>query len=333
MSLKSVLLVSALSVAAASQAAGLIPNSLLVLQEQGTSSAATSISLLNYTTAGVLGATSTYAVSGITQSGSATSEGALNLSADGKKISFVGYGAAAGTSGVVGGTSARKVGTIDIATGAIDTSTVTGQFSGNNIRSSYVSGSTYYAVGANSGLVSGTVGSTTAATALGTQTTNLRVVKGYGGNVYFSTGSGTAGIYQYDAAATGKQTLIVGTGTSTSPYDFQFVSATSLLVADSSAGIKLYTKNGSAWSVSQTLAGSAAASFTLLGGSIYFVSADGTKLNTATFDGSTFGTVSTLATSGTGKVFRGVEAVPEPASMVALGLGAAALVRRRRSAK
>lgn len=347
MKLKTILIVSALgAISVSASADGLIPNSLLVLRTNNTASnAASSISLLNYTSAGVLGENSTYAVpstggAALTQSGTAGSEGALSISSDLTKISFVGYRANSGAAAVVGTASAatnRVVGTISLATGAIDTSTaITGQFSGNNIRSSYVSGSAYYAVGANSGLVSGTVGSAAAGAALGTSTTNLRVVNGFGGNVYFSTGSGAQGIYQYDPSATGKQTLVVNTNTvggQTSPYDFQFVTATSLLVADATVGIKLYTKTGSNWAVASTLAASASSSFTLLGGSIYFTAADGSALKTATFDGTSFGTVTTLATAGAGQAFRGVQAVPEPGSMVALAVGGLGLLRRRRSAK
>src|SRR5262249_1622907 len=51
--------------------------------------------------------------SAFANSGSATSEGALMLSADGQLLCFAGYNAATGTPGVASSSAARAVGTLD----------------------------------------------------------------------------------------------------------------------------------------------------------------------------------------------------------------------------
>src|SRR5262249_10841158 len=79
------------------------------------------------------------------QRGSATSEGMLSLSADGKRLVFVGYRADAGTLSVVSTSSAnnpRVVAVVNCA-GAVDTTTALGDaYTGNNIRSAVSSNGT-----------------------------------------------------------------------------------------------------------------------------------------------------------------------------------------------
>src|ERR1043165_5666356 len=99
----------------------------------------------------------------LTGSGSATSEGLLNRSVDGRFLTVAGYDAAPGTSGVVSTASAtnpRVVGLVS-AGGTTDTSTaLTDAYTGNNIRSAItVDGSAFWTSGA------GTAGAGAAATA------------------------------------------------------------------------------------------------------------------------------------------------------------------------
>ena len=70
----------------------------------------------------------------LTNSGSASSEGALARSADGRYLTLAGYNAAPATASVVGGSAARVVARVD-ASAAIDSTTCfTTGYSGNNIR-------------------------------------------------------------------------------------------------------------------------------------------------------------------------------------------------------
>ena len=353
MNTKPILLVSALAVAALSNAQAVPGGSLIVLREgdgsAALSSVATPIFFDNFNTGGSIlnsFAVPTTGGGAVTNSGSATSEGSINY-ANGQ-ISFVGYRADAGTTGVVGTTSAavnRIVGTFNTNTGAIGTAgTISDQFSANNIRSAVLVGNAYYAGGANTapsgGLVSSTVGGTTT-TPLGTTTTNVRVVSAFDNGVYFSTGSTTGGtsigVYQYTPGTTGNQTLVVATGGS--PYGFQFLTATSLLVADDNAttgGLKLYTNSGAGFTLaSQLTLTTQPRSFVAVGNSIYYTTASG--LFSTSLVGSTFGTATQLATAGTNTAFRGVafvpQAVPEPSAFAALGLGTLGLLRRRRASK
>src|SRR5262249_60548949 len=94
-----------------------------------------------------------------TDSGSATSDGFLNLSTNGQYLLLAGYRAAIGTANVVSTTSAaspRVIGRITVATGAVDTSTaLTDAYSGNNIRSATSDDGTRFWTGGTSSTVGG----------------------------------------------------------------------------------------------------------------------------------------------------------------------------------
>src|SRR6478735_8973933 len=92
----------------------------------------------------------------VTVSGSATSEGALALSADGLYLTLGGYDADPGTASVVSTAAAatnRVVARVD-GDGVIDSSTaITDTFSGSNIRGAVTDdGSRFWAVGSNGGV-------------------------------------------------------------------------------------------------------------------------------------------------------------------------------------
>src|ERR1039457_1915809 len=91
----------------------------------------------------------------LVDSGSATSNGQLTRSADGKYLCISGYNGTNGEAGIAGSsvtTVLRVIGIINAA-GAIDTSRAAGFLSGNNFRSvTSVDGSAFWAAGA-SGLV------------------------------------------------------------------------------------------------------------------------------------------------------------------------------------
>ena len=81
------------------EGAALTAGNVLVLIPQGSSSSATTISLAEYSPAGTAGQTITVTPS-CTMSGSATSEGKLQMSFDGSRVSFGCYICASGTASV-----------------------------------------------------------------------------------------------------------------------------------------------------------------------------------------------------------------------------------------
>src|SRR5262249_2805721 len=171
---------------------------LVVLRALGTTSAATTVSLDEYTAAGatVQSVTMPTAVSGsnriLTQSGSASSEGALNRSADGRYLTLVGYDASPGTAGVAstGSGTARVVGRVDAGAG-IDTRTRVDGYGGNNNRRAVSDDGTHFWTAGPSG--SGgthfvTLGSSGATgSSVQVNSVNDRVVEIFGGQLYASS--------------------------------------------------------------------------------------------------------------------------------------------------
>jgi hypothetical protein len=215
-------------------------------------------------------------------SGTASSEGLLNLSGDGQYLLLTGYDAPVGTAGngtLVGTTSIagsvttgaaagsanvlREIDSVD-ASGNIITTTTTA-FSGNNPRSaagaSGTAGSSLYVTGAISpGLTLLTAGSadTTGGTQIASAVTNDRAVNISNGNLYISTGSGsTYRVAQVGASGlptTGGQTLTnlpTPASAAPSPYEFLFTTLgggaapDTLYIADSTDGIEKFAISGS----------------------------------------------------------------------------------------
>ncbi|MBL8726346.1 MAG: hypothetical protein JNK49_20045 [Planctomycetes bacterium] len=203
-----------------------------------------------------------------TNSGSATSEGLLTQSADGRYLMVAGYDAAPGTTGVASTASAtvnRVIARIALD-GTIDTSTaIPDALSGNNIRAAASEdGSIHWATGGNGGVVLAFHGGNSGTSLNTSLPTNLRGIGIYGGQLFISTGSGTArGIYAVGSGlpTTAGQTLGVLTGLSSSvgsPYDFFFADASTCYVADdrtsgSLGGIQKWTESGGTWTLQYTL--------------------------------------------------------------------------------
>jgi hypothetical protein len=234
------------------------------------SSAATPIFLKEFTTIGTAGISLTIPTTGtnrLTISGSAGSDGQMTLSQDGKFISIAGYDAASGTAAITGTTSAvanRVINTVDANGSVIRGASTSTQFSANNFRSAVKGNNAdYWGAGGNSGTYY--FGTTATAGAIQTTTANTRVVSVFNGNLYFSTGSGTIGIYGFTGTptATSIPTLLIGTGTGSSPYAFAINSTgTIAYIADdrasaSAGGVQKWTFNGSAWTLVYTLSSGA----------------------------------------------------------------------------
>ena len=204
------------------------------------SSAATAVSVIEMSKAGVTQQTLSLATSGgsqVTDSGSATSNGYLNVYNG--LLAVSGYNAASGTASVAG--SNTKVGTVIGSDGNVSNATRTVfptsgtmPFTNNNFRSMIATGAnTFYASGTSSGTTPSTGGvwyanngnfTQISSTATG-QPTNMRNVEIYGGNLYTSSGANTGfGVWQIGTglATTAGQTstLLINAGTNASTYGF-----------------------------------------------------------------------------------------------------------------
>ncbi len=180
----------------------------------GTSSPLTSQSyaeyISEYSTAGTLIQTisipNTIAGARVTESGSATSDGDLNLSGDGRYLTFAGYDAAAGTAGVVSAAGTlRMIAQLDNSGSVsfpvtLNSSATTGFYQGNNIRSVTTNdGTGYYTsgTGTNGGInyfpagVTAATTSTTGIAQFNSSSTNMRTVRIFNNQLYGNSASGS----------------------------------------------------------------------------------------------------------------------------------------------
>ncbi len=166
----------------------------------------------------------------LTATGTATSEGLLTRSADGQYLILTGYDAALGTAGVTTSTSTavqRVIGRVDY-NGFVDTSTTLGTaFSGNNVRGAVsLDGTTYWADGGTTGVVTAAHGATSS-TVVASNFTNLRGIAIADGQLYVSSNSGALrlGSVGTGTPITAGETITNLTGFPTatlSPYQFYF---------------------------------------------------------------------------------------------------------------
>ena len=332
-----------------------------------------SIFLDEYTTAGALvqsiNVTSQWAGSAFVASGTATSEGLLTISSNGQFLALTGYNRALGGVGSLSGTTAatvnRSVGVVGLNGLLASQSNFTDYADGNNPRSAVTTnGTDLWFDGGAGGVRYATAGSTTS-TQLSTTTANLRQVNVFDGQLYVSTSSGSA--FRVGAVGTGTPTTsgqtianIPGGLTAGSPYGFYFADldagvagVDTLYVADDTPGtINKYSLVGGTWvsngsaaatgvrgltgrlnvgAAGVSLFATTGASTAAGGGSLYGL------VDTSGYNGALSATTTTLATASGVTAFRGVayipQAVPEPGTIAALGLGALALIRKRRKSK
>jgi hypothetical protein len=172
----------------------------------------------------------------LTASGSATSEGLLTLSADGRYLILTGYDATLGTLNVATSSSAtfaRVIGRVD-SSGNVDTTTTTTSFNAGNIRgAASTDGTTFWATGNNTGVVTTTLGGSGAGTLVSSTFTNLRGIDIYNGDLYVSasTTSLRLGNVGSGTPTTTGQTItnLTGfptTGSANSPYQLFFADLT-----------------------------------------------------------------------------------------------------------
>ena len=298
---------------------------------------------------------------GLTLSGTATSEGQLTLSTDGSVLTFGGYVAAAGTASIASSTVPRAVGVLGGNGQFSFTASTAGTlaFSGNNIRGAVSDGQNYWLTGTAGSTANGGVwysaGGAAPSQVVGG---NLRSANILNGNLSYSTGAGTRGIYQFSGlpTTTAAATILPGLGTSVnpSPYDFAISpDGATMYVADDTTtgavgtqGLQKWVLTGGLWveqyvlSVGGTGGTNAARQLTVAWGATPTIFATTTesaanRLVEIIDNGSaSASTVQTLETASANTIFRGVDyapgVVPEPSVGALLGCGIVGLLWFRR---
>lgn len=294
----------------------------------------------------------TSSATGLAILGNSTAEGLMTRSANGQYLVIPGY-AGTYTSNIASTTSTvvpRCIGTVDAAGTYSRVATSTSFFSAGNIRSAVSDGSgNFWANGSNQG--TNYFGNTASPATIQSSITNNRAFALQGGDMAFSTGSGTRGIYVVNTIGSGTTTvpastitLVVPTGTASSPYQFAIAPTLSYgYVADDNAttaggGIQKWVFNGVSWTLAYTFATSTNTAITAgaRGLTVDFSGANpviyATTSETSSnrlisiVDGGSLGTstITTLATASTANtIFRGVAFAPAPScvspSITAIG--------------
>lgn len=307
-------------------------------------------------------------------SGTASSGGMATNSVDGNHIVTAGYDIARPHTGSVTSAASsvvpRTVGWAQVGSSGLTGTTSTGAtsttlYSGDNIRAATSVGGpgsdTWAAgTGTNSGIRYMNDGTQVGS---GGISNNTRTVDIFNGQLFAGSGGGTRGIYAFDSAqptSGGSSTLLVATGSSSSPYEFVFTRDSSIgstdsfghnvaYIADDRAtsaggGIQKWTWDGAAYTLAYTLFDGTlgfrglAGYFDGTNNVLFAGTADQQRLVQVTDTGAS-STFITLATAGSNFAFGGVAlspvtAIPEPSTyaMITLAVVGMAVVARRRKA-
>lgn len=283
-------------------------------------------------------------------SGTATSEGLLTRSADGRYLVASGYDAtppfASSISGSTSATVNRVIGRVDAA-GNVDTTTaLTDAATGNNPRSAVSSnGTDFWITGGAGGIRYTALGGTTS-TQISTTLTNLRQAAIFGGQLYVSTSSGTAvriGTVGTGLPSTSGQTIanLPGFGTTGTPDAFAMVDLNpavpgpdTLYVSDETSatgGIQKFSLVSGNWTANG-VAGAGADAYRGLTAvvrgttvTLYATRNGGsgatgggelvTLVDSSGYNASISGAPTLLATAAANTAFRGVALAPGPSSI------------------
>lgn len=273
----------------------------------------------------------------LTMQGNSTTEGNITLSQDRRYVTLGGYATAPGVASISGTTAAaqnRVIGRID-GEYNVDTSTLlNSSFSGGNIRGVCTKdGTSFWAIGSNTGVVNATLGATSGTTVLSSPT-NIRACNIADDQLYISSQSGafvgvstvsgglptTSGqtATLFAASAAPQAFAFVDADSAVPGVDTMYVSSTSGGVADT-LNVKKWTFDGTTWT-QQTFAPTVTGS-----GNTVAVAAwlDGstTHLVAATADGRLIGfddtgatpTATVLVDAVTNTALRGVSRSPDVA--------------------
>ena len=316
------------------------------------SGAAAAVSLDEYTPTGTfvqsiaLPSTGTGALTAI---GNSTTEGLISISGDGNRLVFSGYRADAGTASPNVGTIHKVLGSVDISGTPNLINSISDGGTGAPRSATTTDGSIYY-LGTSTGVrYVGTPAVGGTSTVIDTR--NSRQVNLYSNVLYAANGSTTiaAKVQTYGTLPTGTTTGTAAVTLATTDavqgfaaFDLNAGVAgvdTMYLVSTVEALVRKYSFDGTNWNAVGSIAAGTVQDITgvvngtdvnlfLTSGSGLFALTDTTG-SAGTLTGS-LGTA--IATPGTNQAFRGVGilSVPEPTSLAAVGLGAMALLRRRR---
>ena len=262
----------------------------------------------------------------LTLSGTATSEGGLSRSADGRYLTLAGYAVAPSVGGTTTGAS-RVVGRVD-ATGAADTSTTLAAtaFAGSNVRgATSVDGTSFWVSGTASSSANGGVwylafGATAGGTQITDTPSNMRMVDIFGGQLYGTSGSGSdTTVLAISSAASTLPTMTGATATplpgltatGKSPYGFVLLGASTLYIADSSTGISRWTLSGTTWTQDTTFTVLTSGCLGVTGwttptGVTLIVTTTGGTVQRIDVPSTSSPTATLLVTEATGTAFRGV---------------------------
>jgi hypothetical protein len=280
----------------------------------------------------------TSGTSALVESGTASSDGGMNLSLDGKSLAFPGYATNSGVSGVTSATALavpRGIGKLDFNGNYTLAATSTTAFSGNNIRGAATDGNNnFWATGTyGSGNTTGGLqyfGTASAAAQVfdGATTANLRSIGIYNGSLWYSTASSTAlsyGIFEFNGLPTtaSQPTKIIPLTSAYGSYSFSVNNNTTVIyVADdgdesaTNAGIHKWVNNNGTWTqsyllISNTPCFGLAVNWTTMPPTLYATTGAGATNNAiiSLQDTGVSATTNVLATAGI-NTYRGLSFAP-----------------------
>jgi hypothetical protein len=264
-------------------------------------------------------------------SGSASSEGALTRSADGRLLVIGGYNIALTNAALLSSSLAnasatnvpRALGVVDALGSFALVGVTTNQYGANNMRSGASDGrGNYWGAGATSGTFYFGSGPTNT---VQTSVANSIVIQALGGNLYFSTQKSTPGIWKIPGTPTVPATsaVFLSAGSKANPYAFAFnASATTAYLADDSlkgtGGIQRWDFSGGAWALTYAFtsltnvgARGVAVDFSGAPPVIYATTAENSANRlVAIADTGAASAATTIATAGVNQIFRGVAFAP-----------------------
>lgn len=259
-----------------------------------------------------------------------TSEANLSITGNGQYFMIAGYDIAPRGTGFNVLTTPRVVARIDM-NGTIEFSQTFVPTAGDGVRNVWSDdGGQYWITGGDLGIHSGTFPNTPVEIVSGA--TSTRTIKRFRNGLLFNGSNAFNGSNGFAFLDGNNVTELFGTPGGGSARDFVVVDDNTLYIATSSTAVGLVkmTFDGTNWTEAYRLSGQGISGLAFDGSRIYATLSNGTALVSTTDTGTGFSAWQTLATAGTNTRFRGVEVVPEPASLFALGAGLAALAARRR---
>lgn len=254
---------------------------------------------------------------------SATTEGLMSLSNDSTLLVFGGYDTTIGTTNLTGTSTSLVPRVIDTISwrGLVGRASATTSFSAGTFRSATAgNGADFWGVGSNSGVVY--LGNNTTPAIISTTTTNIRALAATNNKLYYSTASGTVGIYKFSGipTTTASPSLFLGTGAGTSPSAFAVNAAETVVYSaddrNTAGGIFRWTLSGSTWTATDTLKpnykGVRGLTVDWSGAyPIVFATTTDNKLIQWIDSNNSSHIFTILATAGTNEAFRGVTLAPK----------------------